>query len=143
MGTVVLAWDEVAEGALEPGDAYNPVYHEFAHLLDFQHALTPNDTAWADPLTEAYWDREPTVADPAEWRRVLEESYERRCEAREGGAEDVLREYAATNRKEFFAVATEAFFERPHDLRAAYPALYAQLKSLYDQDPAGPYGTLR
>jgi Mlc titration factor MtfA (ptsG expression regulator) len=48
----------------------------------------------------------------------------------------VLREYAATNPTEFFAVATEHFFERPQELRDAHPSVYAELKAFYRQDPA-------
>jgi len=43
--------------------------------------------------------------------------------------------YGATNRAEFFAVATEAFFERPDDVRAEYPQLYQALREFYGQDP--------
>jgi len=45
------------------------------------------------------------------------------------------RSYGATNRAEFFAVATEAFFERPDDVRAEYPQLYEALREFYGQDP--------
>jgi len=47
-----------------------------------------------------------------------------------------LDPYGATNPAEFFAVVTEAFFEQPARLRAAHPALYAQLAAFYQQDPA-------
>jgi Mlc titration factor MtfA (ptsG expression regulator) len=42
----------------------------------------------------------------------------------------------ATNQAEFFAVATETFFERPHELRRQYPELFAELHRYYRQDPA-------
>jgi processive 1,2-diacylglycerol beta-glucosyltransferase len=37
------------------------------------------------------------------------------------------------------AVATEFFFERPHEMRTKHPALYDQLRQFYRQDPAS-YG---
>jgi Mlc titration factor MtfA (ptsG expression regulator) len=44
--------------------------------------------------------------------------------------------YGATNAAEFFAVATETFFEKPLQMRENKPALYAQLSGYYRQDPA-------
>jgi Mlc titration factor MtfA (ptsG expression regulator) len=52
------------------------------------------------------------------------------------GVSDVLSAYGATNRAEFFAVATEAFFGKAEDLRRRYPDLYEELKGFYRQDPA-------
>ena len=37
---------------------------------------------------------------------------------------------------EFFAVATEDFFERPAELLASHPRLYALLQEFYALDPA-------
>jgi Mlc titration factor MtfA (ptsG expression regulator) len=48
----------------------------------------------------------------------------------------VLDEYGATNAAEFFAVATEAFFQKPAALKRRHPALYQQLAEFYRQDPA-------
>ena len=53
----------------------------------------------------------------------------------EQGEEVYLDVYGATNPAEFFAVATEAFFEWPHEMRANNPELYAELKRFYRQDP--------
>jgi Mlc titration factor MtfA (ptsG expression regulator) len=54
----------------------------------------------------------------------------------ERGRSDVLDEYGATNPAEFFAVATECFFEKPIPLRRKHPQLYEELKAYYRQDPA-------
>ncbi|HEX7559928.1 MAG TPA: zinc-dependent peptidase, partial [Usitatibacter sp.] len=43
--------------------------------------------------------------------------------------------YAAESAGEFFAVASEAFFETPELLAPAYPAVYGQLRLFYRQDP--------
>ena len=43
--------------------------------------------------------------------------------------------YGATNPSEFFAVATETFFERPRALKKKHPTLFAQLQRFYRQDP--------
>ncbi|HET8649163.1 MAG TPA: zinc-dependent peptidase, partial [Gemmatimonadales bacterium] len=51
------------------------------------------------------------------------------------GLPSFLDPYAATNPAEFFAVASESFFERPTELRQSDPALYRALAEFYRQDP--------
>jgi hypothetical protein len=53
------------------------------------------------------------------------------------GRATVLDTYGASNEAEFFAVATECFFDRPVALRAKHPRLYHLLREYYRQDPAG------
>jgi Mlc titration factor MtfA (ptsG expression regulator) len=43
--------------------------------------------------------------------------------------------YAAESPAEFFAVLSEVFFERPDAIHTDYPAVYAQLRDFYRQDP--------
>jgi len=83
----------------------------------------------------------PSVTDPEMWRRVLEESYERLCAKIEARAPSVLHAYGGTNIAEFFAVASESFFEKPVELAREDPDLYVQLRSLYQQDPARTLGS--
>jgi Mlc titration factor MtfA (ptsG expression regulator) len=52
------------------------------------------------------------------------------------GMRDVMDLYGATNPAEFFAVATETFFEKGAALKAKHPELYEQLKDYYGMDPA-------
>jgi Mlc titration factor MtfA (ptsG expression regulator) len=52
------------------------------------------------------------------------------------GIPTLLDTYGATSPAEFFAVSTEAFFERPCALRAHHPKLYAELRGYFRQDPA-------
>jgi Mlc titration factor MtfA (ptsG expression regulator) len=47
-----------------------------------------------------------------------------------------LRDYGGTDPGEFFAVATEAFFDLPAQLEEAKPDLYGVLRGFYRQDPA-------
>jgi MtfA peptidase len=72
----------------------------------------------------------------ASWARVLGAEYERLRRASEEGRPSVLDDYGAEDPAEFFAVATEAFFERPVELRAKHAALYEELRAFYAQDPA-------
>jgi Mlc titration factor MtfA (ptsG expression regulator) len=70
------------------------------------------------------------------WARVLGQEYDRLCRDSALGHYYVLDDYGATNPAEFFAVATECFFEKASVLQKRHPALYEELKSFYRQDPA-------
>jgi Mlc titration factor MtfA (ptsG expression regulator) len=138
-GVIVLAWDSALQGAADPRDGRNVVFHEFAHQLASEHFLLPPGLSPGELHNIAYRltpSMTPTVPDPQRWRRVLEESYEQLCAKVSANAASVLDPYGATNLAEFFAVATEVFFERPHELAAEDPDLYEQLRTFYRQDPA-------
>lgn len=123
MGSLVLAWDEAKRGAADPADGRNLVLHEFAHQLDFEDSQTDG----APALT--------THAEYLAWARVMSREFEALRDAADAGMPTVLDTYGATNPAEFFAVATEAFFERPRALREKKPELYARLRKFYRQDP--------
>lgn len=126
-GPVLIAWDEARAGARHPERGHNVVFHEFAHKLD----LLDGDFDGAPPLAPARL---------AEWERVGAEVFEALAAGR---SRPPLRAYGAVNRAEFFAVATEAFFDRPGELLAAEADLYAVLAAFYRQDPAGRAGRVR
>ena len=48
---------------------------------------------------------------------------------------DVMDFYGATNPAEFFAVATETFFDNPHAMKKEHPKLYDELQQYYRLDP--------
>jgi Mlc titration factor MtfA (ptsG expression regulator) len=123
-GAVVLAWDGALHGATNSGDGSNVVLHEFAHELDREDGQVDGV-----PLLEA-----PSTS--RAWARVLQERFEELRRSAEEGEPDVLNVYGATNRAEFFAVATEAFFSKPVEVRGRYPDLYDELRKFYRQDPA-------
>ncbi len=75
------------------------------------------------------------VRTPA-WARVLGEAFEKLQRDARRGRRSVLDRYGATNPAEFFAVATEAFFEKSRTLKRKHPDLYEELKEFYRQDPA-------
>ena len=70
------------------------------------------------------------------WARVLNAEYERLKRESWMGRPTVLDEYGTTDPAEFFAVATECFFEKPRALEKRHPKLYSELQSFYRQDPA-------
>ena len=131
-GAVVLAWDSVRQGTADPTDGNNVVFHEFAHQLDFEDGRADG----APVLAEGHgWSSRKSRY--AAWARVLSAEFARLQTETERGQESVLDHYGATNPAEFFAVATESFFERSREMREKLPALYEELKEYYQQDPAG------
>jgi len=99
------------------------VGHQFAHQLDFEDASSDGAPALA------------TRAEYLTWARVMQREFEELREAQESGGESVLDTFGAAHPAEFFAVATEAFFERPRALRAKNRQLYDQLAAFFHQDP--------
>jgi Mlc titration factor MtfA (ptsG expression regulator) len=123
LSALVLAWDAVRHGAAAPNDGENLVLHEFAHQLDFE-----NMSSDGTPALE-------TRGDYLAWARVMSAEFRALRNASDAGLPTLLDEYGATNPSEFFAVATETFFERPRALKKKHPTLFAQLERFYRQDP--------
>ncbi len=123
-GPVVLSWEALgAAGSVAEG-GLNVVIHEFAHKLDMRNGE-------ADGLPPLHADM-----DLRTWHAVLSRAWEGFCDAVDRERETFLDPYAAEHPAEFFAVASEAFFEAPQELRRRYPDLYAQFVLFYRQDPA-------
>jgi Mlc titration factor MtfA (ptsG expression regulator) len=123
-GSLVLAWDQVLRDAGDIHDGHNVIFHEFAHLLDLQ-----DGTADGTPLL-------PNRSRYLAWARILGDAYSDLTKRIEGHRPTVLDAYGASNPAEFFAVATECFFERSLSLERVYPALYHELRRFYRRDPA-------
>ena len=84
-------------------------------------------------------DGVPPLADRehyATWSRIVGEEYEALVRHANDGTATLLDTYGATNPAEFFAVATECFFEKPRSLERHRPELYAELRRFYRRDPA-------
>jgi Mlc titration factor MtfA (ptsG expression regulator) len=124
-GPVILVWDAVLHGARHPEQGHNVVYHEFAHKLD---------------MLDGAADGTPLLVDRdqfAEWVAVCSFEFLRLRRLAEKGHKTFLDAYGATSEAEFFAVATEEFFDRPLALQKHAPNLYRVLSAYYRQDPAG------
>ena len=72
----------------------------------------------------------------AAWASVLSAEYEALLKKKKKRRRSVMNKYGATNPAEFFAVATETFFEKPRQLRKKEPELYGELREYYKLDPA-------
>jgi len=123
-GPVVLAWDSVTGGTSNAPDAQNVVIHEFAHQLDQE-----DGDADGAPILEHHSRYKA-------WAQVLSAEYEALQKRKETRSRSVLDKYGATDPAEFFAVATETFFEKPGQMRKNHPELYEELKDYYKLDPA-------
>ena len=123
LGSMVLSWDAAKSGAGDPSDGKNVVFHEFAHQLDYENYA-------ADGVPELV-----TREEQLSWGEVMRTELASLRAADDTGIPTLLDTYGATNPAEFFAVSTEAFFERPSALRARHPKLYAELQRYFRQDP--------
>ncbi|MBI3840011.1 MAG: zinc-dependent peptidase [Planctomycetia bacterium] len=123
-GPVILSWADVRRDARHPGEGQNLVWHEFAHQLD----MLDRSTNGTPPLA----DREQR----RRWHDVMTSEYEQLVTDEREGRATLLDTYGATNEAEFFAVATECFFDCPILLRSQHPKLYELLGEYYRQDPA-------
>lgn len=121
---LVLAWKQVQYDVTHWQDGHNVVLHEFAHQLDQADGM-----AQGVPILS-------TTADYDRWTAVMTSAYQRHCQAVQLGQVSVLDDYGATNPAEFFAVATETFFELPVNLHREYSGLYDLLRDYYRLDPS-------
>ncbi|MDM9382575.1 zinc-dependent peptidase [Chlorogloeopsis sp. ULAP01] len=120
---VVLSWEQVQQDISNWSDGHNVVLHEFAHQLDQE-----DGKAEGVPILQR-------KSDYPLWAQVMTEEYQLLCNDVQRGVKTVMDSYGATNPAEFFAVATETFFEKPQQLLNLHPALYTLLQRYYQVDP--------
>ncbi|MBW2638270.1 MAG: zinc-dependent peptidase [Deltaproteobacteria bacterium] len=123
-GPIVLSWNDVLRGAADPNDGHNVVFHEFAHQLDSE-----SGTMEGAPIL-------PDATMYTAWARVLSNEFNSLLIDLEQNHRHLIDAYGASSPAEFFAVVTEAFFEKPLQLKSHHPELYEQMRSFYQQDPA-------
>ena len=123
-GPVVLSWEALDDAGSVPEGGANVVIHEFAHKLD----MRSGEADGVPPL--------PTRAARERWIAVFDAEFDRFCNDVESGRQTFLDPYAAEHEAEFFAVASEAFFESPNALKRDFPALYGLFEGFYRQDPS-------
>ncbi len=121
-GYVVLAWSDCLRGIENPNDGFNVILHEFAHQLDIEGG----DADGVPVSRPEQWRR---------WDRIIEQDFERFLSRLNRGRPTAMDEYGAQDRAEFFAVATETFFEKPHAFKQEHPELYGLLREFYGFNP--------
>jgi len=122
-GAVILSWHSVLGGAVNVEDGHNVTLHEFAHQLDQEDGAADG----APKLEHASSYRS--------WARCFQREYKEFLGQLDQGKKTVIDAYGATNAAEFFSTATEAFFEKPRQLREKRPELYEELRGYYGVDP--------
>jgi Mlc titration factor MtfA (ptsG expression regulator) len=120
---LVLSWEQIQQDVLNWKDGHNVILHEFAHQLDQE-----DGQAEGVPIL-------PRVLDYEVWKQVMSAEYLQLCDRVENGQKTVLDTYGATSPAEFFAVATETFFEKPKQLNQKHEVLYEILQRYYRLDP--------
>ena len=118
-GQVILSWQDVQAGARVPDDGRNVVIHEFAHQLDQANGRANG----APPLGSRQAHEQ--------WATVMQSEYQALKRALAQGLPCLLDPYAATDEAEFFAVASESFFEQGELMARLHPRLYALLAGYY------------
>lgn len=122
-GPVIIVWDAALHCSRHPELGHNVVYHEFAHKLDMLDGMA---------------DGTPPLRDRAEFHDWIETCSRTYLQLRQDiarGRKTFLGAYAATSEAEFFAVATERFFDQPRLMLDQAPDLYRVLRAYFRQDP--------
>ena len=119
-GPVLISWFEHPEDA----GGINVVIHEFAHKLD----MKSGDANGLPPMHEGMSRQR--------WSEVMSRAFDDFQRRVDRGEDTPLDPYGAELPTEFFAVASEAFFEEPELLRSEYPDVFEQFRLFYRQDPA-------
>lgn len=123
-GQVILSWTDSANGGADFEDGHNLVIHEFAHQLDGESGVTNG----APPLS--------AEQDYEQWAKIMSHEFRELQRKASTGEQTLLDKYGATNPAEFFAVATEIFFEKPRELKQLHSELYQEFQQYYGINPA-------
>ena len=122
-GSMVLSWPRVLEGGRLRDGPRSVVIHECAHAID---------------MLDGEADGIPPVVPPRArqaWAAALDACRARFDEAIDEGRSVAFDDYAAESPGEFFAVASECFFQDPHRLFRCDKTLYGLLEQVWRQDP--------
>ncbi|GLX76985.1 hypothetical protein tinsulaeT_03250 [Thalassotalea insulae] len=122
-GKIVLSWQATLEGAEIIDDGHNVVIHEFAHQLDQEDGSANGAPILAKDQSYQCWSE------------VFSAQFSLLQQQASTGTPSLFDYYGATNPAEFFAVASEVFFERAQQLNQQHPKLYQQLRQYYQVDP--------
>jgi len=118
LGKMALSRQHLHLGYQNSKDKSNVGIHEFVHLLDMADGA-------CDGISAPLHQFEPSVL----WFDFIEH----KINEIDAGDSNIPA-YGATNRQEFFAVASEYFFERPKMLEHKHPELFKKLTRFYQQN---------
>jgi Mlc titration factor MtfA (ptsG expression regulator) len=116
---MILSKPDLLQGFRRHSDRHNVGIHEFIHLLD---------------KSDGAVDGVPEVALPDRAIRPWLNLVQVEMDKIQHGQSDI-NPYGLTNEAEFFAVASEYFFENPGMMKQKHPELYGMLQQIFHQDP--------
>lgn len=117
--SINLSWKHFLEGYANPNDGQNVGLHELAHALYYQNFIVEENE---DPTFRNTFGHFNNYGN-----KVFEQEQQ--------PGNDLYSDYALRNFQEFWAESAEIFFEKPAEMKAAYPVLYDTIKILLNQDP--------
>ena len=127
-GPVILSWPDALTGGRGDSRGHNLVFHEFAHQMDMLNGRVADGV----PAFQA-------AAEAERWTCLIANAFQSLCHDCEHGRPSVFDCYGATSQAEFFAVATETFFEEPKKFKQQDAELYSMFQLYYRQDPLSRY----
>lgn len=116
-GKMILSKRALYQGFSNETDKKNTAIHEFVHLIDKTDGST-------DGVPLELMEKQYVIPWLDLMKRKIEEINNKKSD---------INPYGATNEIEFFAVASEYFFERPELLEKKHPKLYATLSSIFSK----------
>ena len=119
-GKMIISKPALHAGFSNDNDKQNVAIHEFAHLIDM-----------ADGEADGFPKQLKLSSFTIPWLAFISKKMKEITQGKSN-----IRRYGATNRAEFFSVATEYFFERPGMMKKKHPKLYQALSEFYQQDRA-------
>jgi MtfA peptidase len=128
-GPVVLNWSDIEGARLHHNEGNNLVVHEFAHQLDMINGSLPDGFP---PL--------PNNVNENEWRRSFRAEFQVARKMVEAGHTIYINDYGLSHECEFFAVASEYYFQTPNELADYHPMVHQLLQDFYITDTAKQFG---
>jgi MtfA peptidase len=114
---MLLSQQDLRAGFLQGGNTLNTGIHEFVHLIDKTDGAT-------DGIPENIMDKQYIIP----WLNLMQKEIQKITDGQSS-----IHPYGATSGAEFFAVASEYFFERPDLLKTHHPELYDLLDKIFNQ----------
>jgi Mlc titration factor MtfA (ptsG expression regulator) len=116
---MILSKPALRNGFMYKESTANTGIHEFVHLLD-------KEDGDVDGLPEALLNRKHN----SEWIKLMNKNIELII-----GEQSDFNNYGASNKAEFFAVASEYFFNQPALFKEKHQELYELICLIFNQDP--------
>lgn len=115
---MILSKEALHKGFSNESDKKNTAIHEFVHLIDKMDGKI-------DGVPGVLLQKQYAIPWIELMNKKMDEIYEN---------ESDINPYGGTHQSEFFAVASEYFFERPKLLERKHPVLYKMLERIFNQE---------